>query len=324
MKKFTFKSTLRASALLALALSLPLLSGCSDEFLLFKPKGEIGEATSSLISLSFWVMMIVVIPVIIMTIWFPIQYRSSNKKAKYDPDWEHSNKIEFWVWSIPCLIIIWLGIITYQTSHSLDPRKPIESDKETMRIHVVAMDWKWLFIYPEQEIATINEVAFPKDTPVEFLITSDTVMNSFFIPQLGSQIYAMAGMENQLHLIGNEVGVYRGLSANYSGFGFSGMKFKAHVVEDADFNTWVNKVKSVNKPLTSERYTELTKKTKDNPVEYFSTVSPLMFTDIVESYRPQSPSALKKQQERLRDNAEKHKEHTEHTEHSNTSTVGAH
>ncbi len=288
---FTRKPNAKLIGLLTIGLCLPILSGCNlEEYLLFQPKGEIAEQQSWLIILSFMIMMIVVVPVIIMTIWFPIRYRNNrkdNSKAKYTPNWEHSNKIEFWVWSIPCVIIIWLGILTYQTSFSLDPRKPIESENPTMRVHVVALDWKWLFIYPEQEIATVNELAIPVNTPVEFLITSDTVMNSFSIPSLGSMIYAMAGMENQLHLIGEEIGTYRGYSANYSGFGFSGMKFDTHVVENADFNTWVNKVKQSPEVLTPQRFQDLAKKTKDHPVEYFGSASPLTFNYLVEKYTGQ-------------------------------------
>jgi len=174
-----------------------MLGGC--EYLLFDPKGPIAAEQMDLIILSFLVMMIVVVPVFFMTFWFSIKYRDGNKKSEYLPHWEHSNKIEVVVWSVPLAIIIALGIITYKTSFSLDPRQALESENPTLRVQVVALDWKWLFIYPEQEIATVNEFAMPVDTPVEFLITSDTVMNSFFVPQLGSMIYAMAGMENQLY-----------------------------------------------------------------------------------------------------------------------------
>ena len=294
---FAPKVSFKSIGLILVGLVLPVLSGCNlEEYLLFQPKGEIAEQQSWLIILSILIMMIVVVPVIIMTIWFPIRYRSNRKdmnKAKYTPNWEHSNKIEFWVWSIPCAIIIWLGILTYQTSFSLDPRKPIESDNPTMRVHVVALDWKWLFIYPEQEIATVNELTIPVNTPVEFLITSDTVMNSFSIPSLGSMIYAMAGMENQLHLIGEEIGTYRGYSANYSGFGFSGMKFNTHVVENNNFDAWVNKVKQSKETLTPSRFQVLAKKTKDHPVEYFGTASPLTFNYLVEKYTGQQGQKTK-------------------------------
>ncbi len=267
---------------LAIIPLLLMLGGC--EFLLFDPKGPIAAAEMDLIIFSFLIMMIVVIPVFFMTFWFAIKYRADKKDSEYLPNWEHSNKIEFVVWVVPLIIIVILGVITFKTSFSLDPRKPIESDKPTMRIQVVAMDWKWLFIYPEQEIATVNEFAMPVDTPVEFLITSDTVMNSFFVPQLGSMIYAMAGMENQLYLIADQTGDFRGLSANYSGFGFSGMKFKALVKSDQEFESWVSKVKSSPTALDSSTYKALSVKTKDHPVEHYATVNPLMFNRIIEKY----------------------------------------
>lgn len=273
------KTSFRFSLVLVFTL---LLSGC--DALLFDPKGPIAAEQSHLIILSFWIMMIVVIPVTIMTVVFAIKYRASNKNAEYKPTWEHSNLIEAVVWSIPLMIIITLGIITYQTSHSLDPRKALASETPPLRIQVVSLDWKWLFIYPEQEIATVNELAIPVDTPVEFLITSDTVMNSFFIPQLGSMIYAMAGMENQLYLEASEAGTYRGLSANYSGFGFSGMKFKAIAGSQSEFDAWVTTVKKSANSLSPEAYKTLSEKTKDHPVEYYSSVNPLLFNRIIEKY----------------------------------------
>jgi len=272
----------RVTKLLTISLFLPLLSGC--EFLLFDPKGPIAAEQKDLIIWSFLIMMVVVIPVFIMTIGFAIKYRANNKDARYEAEWEHSNVIEFVVWTVPLIIIIVLGYLTYKTSFSLDPRQALKSDKEVMRVQVVALDWKWLFIYPEQEIATVNELAVPVDVPVEFLITSDTVMNSFFVPQLGSMIYAMAGMENQLNLLADQEGVYRGMSANYSGFGFSGMKFNAHAMNDEDFNTWVDRVKASPNVLTKDAYTKLTVKTKDHPVEHYSSVNPLMFNRIIEKY----------------------------------------
>lgn len=265
-------------------LAVSLLAGCNDEFVLLDPKGWVGVEIKWLIIFSFLIMLIVVIPVFIMAVWFPIRYRESNDKSEYKPEWEHSNKIEFFVWLVPCLIILILGVLTYQTSHSLDPRKPLVSEHQTLRIHVIALDWKWLFIYPEDQIATVNELAMPLDVPVEFIITSDSVMNSFFIPQLGGQIYAMAGMENRMHIVGNEVGVYKGYSANYSGFGFSGMKFKAHVLPQAEYEDWKAKVKGATEALTDARYTVLSQKTKDHPIEYFNSVNPLMLNNIVEKY----------------------------------------
>lgn len=272
----------KAQLLIFICVITSLLSGC--ELALFDPKGPIGEQAKDLIIISVLLMLIIIIPVIFMTFYIPYKYRSTNKEAEYKPKWEHSTKIELVVWIVPCLIVAALAVVTYVTSHTLDPRKPLGNEEETLTIQVVAMDWKWLFIYPEQQIATVNEIAIPVDTPVEFLITSDTVMNSFFIPRLGSQIYAMAGMENRLNLIASEEGVYRGMSANYSGFGFSGMKFKTHAVDNNGFDTWVAKVRASGQVLSKTRYEALTAKTKDHPVEYYSDVDPLHFKKTIEKY----------------------------------------
>ena len=251
---------------------------------LFDPKGPIAAQQMDIILISIAVMMIVVVPVTLLGIWFPFKYRESNTKTDYQPDWEHSNTIEAVVWAVPVLIIIVLGIITYKTSYSLDPRKPIESDKPTMVVQVVAMDWKWLFIYPEYQIATVNEMAMPVDTPVEFLVTSDTVMNSFFIPHLGTQIYAMSGMENRVHLMASEEGDYPGISANYSGFGFAGMKFTALAKSEQGFEQWVAQVKDSPTTLSDERFTALRKKSRDVKPMHFASVNPLLFSQIIERY----------------------------------------
>lgn len=202
-----------------------LLSGCDSALL--DPKGQIGLEQRSLILTAFGLMMIVVIPAVLMAVGFAWKYRASNKDAKYSPNWSHSNKVEAVVWTVPILIILFLAVLTWKTTHALEPSKPLVHDEKPITIEVVSMDWKWFFIYPEQGIATVNEIAFPANVPVHFKVTSNSVMNSFFIPRLGSQIYAMAGMQTQLHLIADEAGTYDGISASYSGPGFSGMKFKA-------------------------------------------------------------------------------------------------
>lgn len=191
-----------------------------------RPEGQVGIEQKNLILIATGLMLLVVIPVIIMTLAFAWKYRASNKAATYTPDWSHSTKIEAAVWIIPILIIIALGYVTYHSTHKLDPYRPLDSDVKPVQIDVVALDWKWLFIYPEQGIATVNKIVFPANTPVNFRVTSDAVMNSFFIPGLGGQIYAMAGMTTKLHLIANENDEFDGISANYSGAGFTGMKFK--------------------------------------------------------------------------------------------------
>lgn len=275
-----FQNWLRLAILVAGCL---LVSGC-DEFMLFDPKGPVAEQQQWLIIVSFAIMLIVVIPVLIMSVWFPYKYRSGNTKEEYLPNWEHSNKIELVVWTVPILIITALGILTYITSHSLDPRKPIESDQPTMVVQVVAMDWKWLFIYPEYGIATVNEMAMVVDQPVEFLITSDATMNSFFIPNLGSMIYAMSGMENRLHLMASEAGTYKGMSTNYSGFGFSGMKFNAIASDKMQFDAWVTKVKDSPKVLTDDVFKALQVKSRDVKPLFFNNPNPLLFSDIIEHY----------------------------------------
>lgn len=271
----------KSIGMMSLIASTVMLSGCN--MVLMNPKGAIGVEQRTLIITAIALMLIVVIPVIFMAFAFAWKYRASNKDAKYSPNWSHSNKIEAVVWTIPIIIIAILGTITWKTTHELDPFKPIVSDKKPMTIEVVSLDWKWLFIYPEQGIATVNELAFPKDVPVEFKITSNSVMNSFFIPQLGGQIYAMAGMQTKLHLIGNEAGKYDGISSSFSGRGFSGMKFTAIVTPtEGDFDQWVAKVKASSNNLNATSdFNKLAEPSENNPVEYFSSVKPNLFKETI-------------------------------------------
>lgn len=264
-------------------LAVLLLSGCKAVVL--DPKGQIGMDERSLIITATLLMLIVVIPVIVMTVWFAWRYRASNKNATYDPEFSHSTAIEVVVWLVPCLIIAVLAVITWKTSHSLDPYKPIASKDKTMTIDVVSLDWKWLFIYPDQHIATVNEVHFPKNVPVRFKLTSDTVMNGFFIPQLGTQIMTMAGMKTEVHLIANHNGTYFGLSTVLSGNGFSGMEFNAVVTSKQDFDKWVEGVKQGSKRLDMPTYDALAKPSKNNPVTEYSWVKPNLFNDIISKYQ---------------------------------------
>ncbi|GBQ71724.1 cytochrome o ubiquinol oxidase subunit II [Ameyamaea chiangmaiensis NBRC 103196] len=261
-----------------------LLAGCDWD--LMDPKGTIGLQEKSLIITSTIAMLLVVVPVCIMTLVFAWQYRAGNRTSEYLPKWSHSNKIEVAVWTIPSIIILFLGVITYQTCHSLDPYKPLPegASAKPLNVEVVALDWKWLFIYPDQGIATVNQLAMPVNTPVNFNITSDSVMNSFFIPRLGSMIYAMAGMQTQLHLSATEAGDYLGESANFSGRGFSDMKFHALAMSDTDFNAWVEKVKASSEQLDNADYSKLAAPSEANPVEYFSHVEPGLFNGIVAKY----------------------------------------
>ncbi|RSM22291.1 cytochrome ubiquinol oxidase subunit II [Aeromonas salmonicida] len=281
MRPFELKRGLGALLLIA---SASLLTGC--DMALMNPKGQIGLEQKSLILTALGLMLIVVIPVIIMAVVFARKYRASNTDAKYTPDWSHSNKIEAVVWTVPVIIVVILATITWKTSHELDPYKPLDSEVKPILVDVISLDWKWLFVYPELGIASVNELAFPVNTPVNFRVTSDTVMNSFFIPKLGGQIYAMAGMQTKLHLIANEAGKYDGISSSYSGAGFSGMKFKAIATQDqAGFDAWVAKVKQSPKQLTTmAEFDALAKPTEYHPVEYFSSADPALFVNLINKF----------------------------------------
>lgn len=271
----------KSFGMLSLFAAATLLSGC--DMALMDPKGQIGLEQRSLILTALGLMLIVVIPVIIMVLAFAWKYRATNANAKYTPNWAHSNKIEAVVWTVPVIIVLILATITWKTTHELDPFKPIASDVKPIQVEVISLDWKWLFVYPELGIATVNELAFPVNVPVSFSITSDTVMNSFFIPRLGGQIYAMAGMQTKLHLIANEPGKFDGISGGYSGAGFSGMKFTAIATPtQEEFNQWVEKVRQSPKNLdTMNAFNQLAKPSEFHPVEYFSTVKPDLFREII-------------------------------------------
>ncbi|MGL6152520.1 MAG: cytochrome o ubiquinol oxidase subunit II [Aeromonas sobria] len=281
MRPFELKRGLGALLLIA---AVSMLTGC--DMALMSPKGQIGLEQKSLILTALGLMLIVVIPVIIMAVVFSRKYRASNTDAKYTPDWSHSNKIEAVVWTVPVIIIAILATITWKTSHQLDPYKPLDSTVKPIQVDVISLDWKWLFVYPQLGIASVNELAFPVNTPVNFRVTSDTVMNSFFIPRLGGQIYAMAGMQTKLHLIANEPGKYDGISSSYSGAGFSGMKFNAIATPNqASFDAWVAKVKASPKQLTTmAQFDALAKPSEFHPVEYFSRADPALFVTLINKF----------------------------------------
>ena len=274
-----------AKPLTSLIVLIPtmLLVGCSSGVL--DPQGPIAYDELKLLVFATCVMLIVVIPVIFLTFWFAWRYRDSATNSKYRPEWSHSTALEIVWWGVPCMIILILGVVTWVTTHSLDPYKPLKSDKAPIEIEVVALDWKWMFIYPEYDIATINKIVIPVGHPVNFRITSAAAMNSFFIPQLGGQIYAMAGMITKLHLLATNQGEYRGFSANYTGEGFAHMQFYAEATSEENFNKWVLKVKSDKKELTWHYYWDnLVKKSINHPVTYYGQVDKNLFNDIVMYY----------------------------------------
>ncbi len=266
--------------------ALAFLVGCS-RVVLFDPKGPIGEAERFVIIAAIVLMAIVVIPVFFMAFWFPRKYRASNTAATYLPKWSYSGKIDFFMWAVPFTIVIVLAILAWTTTHALDPYKPIPAASKPINIEAISLDWKWLFIYPEENIATVNEITFPVEAPLSFRITSDTVMTSFFIPQLGSQMYAMAGMQTRLHLLADKPGTFAGQNQQISGIGFSDMYFQAHAVSPAEFQAWLQKVRQSQEKLDLNRYEQLAKPQAGyHPVTYFSAVKPGLFEDIVRKYDP--------------------------------------
>ena len=248
---------------------------------IFDPRGLIALQERNLIITAVLLMLIVVIPVFALTFIIAWRYRASNTDATYTPDHDHDLRAELVWWTIPCIIILILATITWKSTHELDPFRPLASHTKPITIQVVALDWKWLFIYPEQNIATVNFVQFPANTPVDFQITADAPMNSFWIPQLGGQIYAMAGMVTQLHLIADEVGSYSGASANFSGPGFSGMRFTAQSISQDDFDAWVQSVKQVPSTLSLDEYNTLSAPSEDTPIKYYSSTDKSLYNAIV-------------------------------------------
>ena len=236
-------------AVLSLSAIAALLTGCGGDLVLLNSKGPVAEGQSNLMLTAIYLMLLVVIPSALMALWFGWKYRASNKDADYKPTWAHSTAIEVVVWGIPVIIIGILAALTWWGSHEYDPYKPLKSEKAPLTVQVIAEQFKWIFIYPEQGIATVNEMRFPEKTPVSLRITSNFTMNSFFIPALGGQIYAMAGMQTHLNLLADELSPaegFRGFSSNYSGYGFSQMRFRAHSVTDTQFAEWVSAVKAGN------------------------------------------------------------------------------
>ena len=255
------------------------LTGCS--YALMDPHGPIGRQEKLILIDSLVIMLAIVIPVIIATLAFAWWYRAGNAKAVRHLDWSYSGRIEFVVWAIPALVILFLGGIAWISSHDLDPPKPIESGTAVLDVDVVALDWKWLFIYPDAGVASVNKLVLPVGMPVRFHMTSAGVMNSFFIPQLGSQIYAMAGMDTRLNLMVDDPGTYHGLSAQFSGDGFSDMTFDVAAVPRQDFEQWLDGTRTGGGTLDAPAYGMLTRPTQRESPHTYGTVSNGIFEAIV-------------------------------------------
>lgn len=272
-----------------LALSAPmLLAGC--DWVVMKPSGDIASQQADLITFATVLMLLIIVPVIALTLLFAWRYRAANTQADYQPDWDHSTKLELVIWGAPLLIIIVLGVVTWTSTHLLDPyrplkrideNRPLSEQAEYLDVQVVAMDWKWLFIYPQHGIATVNELVTPIDVPVRFRITASTVMNSFYVPALAGQIYAMPGMETKLHAVINKAVESKGFSANYSGAGFSDMRFDYKGVSQKDFSAWVKTVRAKKDALNTPNYLVLEKPSERNAVQYYGKVEDDIFKRIV-------------------------------------------
>jgi len=251
------------------------LSGCTEGIL--ATHGPIGASEKVLLLEALGTMLIVVIPVIVLALSYFWWFRSTNKRAVYRPDWEYSGRIEFTIWMLPLLVVLFLSAIAWSGAHDLDPYRPIESEQKTLNVQVVSMDWKWLFIYPDLGIASINELAVPVGVPINFKLTSATVMNSFFIPSVGGQIYTMAGMQTSLSLQFADAGTYQGLSAQFSGDGFSDMHFPVLATNQAGFEAWIAKLKSGGGSLDPVEYARLANKHMTSGIEHFASVDNSIF-----------------------------------------------
>ena len=274
--------------ILAPLVLLPLLASCKS--IVMSPAGDVAMQQRDILMTSVYLMLIIIIPVMGLTAWFAWHYRSSNKKAEYTPDWDHSTALELVIWAGPLLIIICLGAVTWLSTHLLDPYRPLNrispdqqvvQDTIPLEVEVVALDWKWLFFYPQYGIATVNELAAPVNQPIKFYLTASTVMNAFYVPAMAGMIYTMPGMQTQLSAVINNVGDYKGFSANYSGAGFSNMRFDVKAMSEKDFAQWVEKVKTQGTSLSAKKYLDLEQPSEKEPVHYYSNVQSGLYQSIL-------------------------------------------
>lgn len=248
------------------------------------PKGIIALEERNLLFILQAIMLLVVIPVYILTFIFSWHFRAQNEKAKYDPDLVDNRIAEYIWWGIPVVIILVISVLTWHKTYELDPYKPLKSDKKTLTIQVVALQWKWLFLYPEEKIASVNFLQIPQDRPVHFEITADAPMNSFWIPRLGGQIYAMPKMKTDLYLVANELGDFRGASANLSGEGFAGMTFVTRASTEEDYDKWVAAVQNSSQSLDREEYNKLALPSKNNAVALYQLKDDSLFDQVINKY----------------------------------------
>ncbi len=282
---------MRLRLLTTTLIGLAILSGCSEGVL--NPQGPVASAERQILFNSLGIMLAIVIPTILATLGVAFWFRSSNGRARYRPDFEYSGRLELLVWSIPAMTVLLVGGVAWVGAHDLDPRKPIVTATDPVRVQVVSLDWKWLFIYPDQGIASVNRLTIPVGTPVSFELTSSGVMNSFFVPQLGSQIYTMAGMATRLHLQADQAGRYRGLSAQYSGQGFADMQFAVDAVPAGAFSQWVSATREVGPMLDARTYADLAKPSETVAPFTYGDVAPDLFNHVLSlAVQPNDPARL--------------------------------
>lgn len=256
----------------------------SVDVAVLNPQGEIADRQRTLLIFASALSLIIVLPVYMLLVFFAWRYRDSNKKAAYRPNWANNKWLEIIWWGIPCILIAILAVVAYRTSHELDQFRPLDSDVKPVEVQVVALQWKWLFIYPEQQVASVNLMPIPEKTPINLSLTSDAPMNAFWVPSLGSQMYAMSGMSSKLHILANHTGDFNGSSANISGEGFADMAFTVRSQTREDFDTWVNATRGHTEGLDMALYDELAKPgTVDQPV-FYTLADAQLYDKIVMKY----------------------------------------
>ncbi len=286
LRRRLIDSAMRGAALLG---SIGL-TGCN--WALLNPKGPIGEANKTILIDSVAIMLAIVIPTIVATLAVAWWYRSSNARARYLPDWEYSGQLELIVWAIPLLTIMLLGGVAWVGSHDLDPAVPLPSKEEPLNVQVVSLDWKWLFIYPDQHVASVNRLVIPAGTPIHFSLTSASVMTAFFVPELGSMIYTMNRMRTQLYLAADQPGTFHGLATQLSGDGFADMHFEVVAKTAPEFNDWLGQTRDTGDELTPERYIELSKQSVVPEPFTFRAVAVGLFDKILDQTLPPGPGPI--------------------------------
>ncbi|MBH03951.1 MAG: ubiquinol oxidase subunit II [Xanthomonadales bacterium] len=262
-----------------------LVSGCDFSYMsTMNPVGPIGETERDITLLTILLMAFVFIPILGMTIAIAWRYRSTSTNSKYTPDWDHSWLVELFAWGGPIIILIILAVMTWISTHDLDPYKAIDSDAKPIRINAVATDWKWLFVYPEENVASVNEFAFPKNVPLEIHLTSNSVMNAFMIQRMGTQIFAMSGMRTKLHLMSRETGNFDGGNYQYTGDGFSKMRFVARGMTKAGYQQWLDKVRAQGQPLDMAKFKKFAEPSVVEDAVYFSPVQDELFWKVIDQF----------------------------------------